>query len=301
MGSNATEYFHYIPSESLAFMSMVTYSLLAVYLTTRMYTTKSASFLYILPVIAALQATGFLYRYFCVESTSIAKYITMSLFLILPPNALPLVNYMSLGKFIRSSNVQTKHFFLNPTFVTWFFFVINVLSFWIQKVYTAGETLAADDDLNVVYFLLDVCLNSILFSCFMFITTYVYQNPKYAIKAQNQSDEKGKLFFAIYSTAGLQFIRMVFLGCKYATGLDGPIASAEWAFYIFDTLPLMLSYVIYSILFIGDYLPKEDESKYQYCQLSRFDNMEEEDIDTTKHVAVFNNVQSVNYSIGSES
>ncbi|KAI9252728.1 RTA1 like protein-domain-containing protein [Helicostylum pulchrum] len=302
---NAIDYFHYTPSKSLATMSAVTYALLAIYLVGRTYTSNSASFLYILPVVSLLQATGFLYRIFCIDSTTIAKYIVMNLFLIIPPYVLPLVNYMALGKFIRSSNIQTNHFFLNPTFVTWFFFVVNLFTFWVERIYNDGDMNAESAKLGVVYILLDLCVYSILSTCFIFITTYVYQNPNYVCQSQNHLDGKGKFFSAIYATALLQFIRTLYLSCKYATGLDGYIASSEWAFYIFDALPIMLSFTIYCILFLGDYLPKEDYSKHRYNQLSRFDNADEEDTDMYpdggKHVAVFNNVQSVNYSIGLES
>ncbi|KAG2233478.1 hypothetical protein INT48_003184 [Thamnidium elegans] len=226
----------------------------------------------------------------------------MNLFLIIPPYVLPLVNYMALGKFIRASNIQTNRFFLNPTFVTWFFFVVNIFTFWVQRIYNDGDMNSEAVKLGVVYILLDLCVYSILSTCFIFVATYVYQNPKYVCQSQNQPDGKGKFFFAIYATSLLQFIRTIYSSCKYATGLDGYIASSEWAFYIFDALPIMLGFTTYCILFLGDYLPKEDHSNHRYDQLSIFDNTDEEDSDMYpnggKHVAVFNNVQSVNYSIG---
>lgn len=288
-------FFHYIPSTSLAIMSLINFDFVAVYLATRIYMSKSPNFLYILPVIAFMESTGFVYRAACIGAPSISKYIIMTIFLILPSTVLTLANYMALGKIIKLSNVQSDQFFLNPAFVTWFFFIIDIMFFWVERVIDQSDAVTI---INII----GLSMHSVLFTCFIFLALYIRQNPDYMLVVKNQPYAKERAITVIVVTSILLFIRSVYTACLYTTGLGGVIGSTEWAFYVFDIFTVALCFALHSIFFIGDYLPKKTNSGSQYIPVSRFDSLDEDDMipDQNKHIAVFNNVQSVNYSIGSE-
>lgn len=292
------DYFHYIPSATLAIMALVNFDFAAIYLATRIHMSKSPKFLYILPVLAFIESIGFLYRTMCMTSPSISKYVIMSMFLISPGNILTLVNYMALGKIIKLSNVQTDRFYLKPEFVTWFFFIIDIVFFWLQRISGSGT-------FGTVINIIGLSIHTMLFTCFLFIVFYIRESPDYNFLVKNQPNAKGKSIIVIVTTSVLLFIRSIFCVCLYVTGLDGPIASTEWAFYLFDVLIIAICFALHCVFFIGDYLPKQTSSRSQYIPVNRYDDLDEDDVDmltdTNKHVAVFNNVQSVNYSIGSDS
>lgn len=290
-------YFHYIPGTSLAIMALVNFDFIAIYLATRIHMSKSATYLYILPVIAFAESCGFVYRMACASDPAISKFIIMSLLLITPGNVLSLVNYMTLGKIIKATNAQTDQFYLKPGFVTWFFFSVDIIFFWARKM-------TEIEPVMIVINVITMTIQAMLFTCFLFIAIYIRQNPDYVLNTKNQPYAKENLISIVIVTSTLQFIRSIYHTCLNATGLAGPIDSSEWAFYMFDVLILALCFSIYSLFFIGDYLPKQVSSRSQYFPVSRFDNLDEDDVDmipdTNKHIAVFNNVQSVNYSIGSD-
>ncbi|KAI7890210.1 uncharacterized protein EV154DRAFT_511884 [Mucor mucedo] len=288
-------FFHYRPSTSLAVMSLINFDFIAIYLVTRIYMSKGPNFLYMLPVIAFIESSGFVYRAAFLSSPSFSKFIIMTIFLMIPSSVLTLVNYITLGKIIKRSNVQSTQFFLNPAFVTWFFFIVEVLFFWVQRVIDKGNAL-------IVVNIIGLSVHAILFTCFVFIALYIRQSPEYVISVKNQPYAKERAIMLIIVTSTLLFIRSIYTACLYTTGLEGPIGSTEWTFYIFDISIVGLCFALHCIFFIGDYLPKKPAFGSQYIPVSRFDNLDEDDMipDHNKHIAVFNNVQSVNYSIGSE-
>jgi hypothetical protein len=296
--NEALQLFNYVPSKKLAIVAMIIFGLFSIYLATRINLSKSAKFLYILPVIAFMEFIGYLYRLVCSDSTTLAKYIIMTLFLILPANVLSLINYIAVGKIIRLSNIQTDRFYLRPNFVNWFFFASEIVSFWLQRACDFKSS-PQSNNIGIAIILIIVSIQSMLFTCFLVITVYIHQNPAYNYHVDGQPNAKGKVFACVYVTFGLLYIRSIYRVTEYVTGYGGPIASTEWAFYVFDALTVGLCFLVYSSLFIGDYLPsKTNTKKQQYSRVSDLDQDEADGLaENNKNVAVFNNVQSVNYSI----
>jgi hypothetical protein len=126
--------FHYYPNKSLALGGLLVLPVFAIYLTVCVYVSKSRRFLYILPVTAVMECIRYLIRYLSSKSVSLGSYIGMTMFLLLSPNALALVNYKAVGEIIQLSNVQGSRVFLRPKFVTWFFFSSNAFSFFCKKL-----------------------------------------------------------------------------------------------------------------------------------------------------------------------
>lgn len=258
--TDAMRFFHYIPNFPLPIVSMVVYGILAIYLAIRTYRSKSRRFLYILAFTGLMEVIGFIFRIISCKNTTLGSYVGMELFLLLAPNALALVNYKSTGEVIRLSGVKSKYFFLRPKFVTWFFFSSDIFAFLLQGSGGGLQSMNADmARIGKTITLIGLSVQLFFFASFAAITVHVHRSPEYQYQVQGQTNPKGKLARCLYITLVLLYIRSIYRVAEYAGGFDGPIASAEWAFYVFDTLAIAIAFVVYSVFFIGDYLPKRNE------------------------------------------
>ncbi|KAI8344877.1 RTA1 like protein-domain-containing protein [Choanephora cucurbitarum] len=257
--SQALFFFHYIPNLPLAIVSLCIYALFTLYLTFRIFQSKSANYLYILAFTALMETVGYAVRIACHYFTDLGRYIGMTLFLLLAPNALALVNYKTVGEIIRLSGIQSNRFYLKHTFVTWFFFASDVFAFALQG---AGGGMQTSTDLyqtGRVITLIGLALQLVFFACYGCITIYVHRSPQ-EYHVAHQPNAKRRLIFCLYVTIILLYIRSIYRVAEYASGYDGVIATTEWAFYVFDTLVIAASFAVYSVFFIGQYLPKRDQT-----------------------------------------
>ncbi|KAI8357295.1 RTA1 like protein-domain-containing protein [Blakeslea trispora] len=267
--------FHYIPNLPLAIVCTILFSVFFFYLTYRVKRSRSPRFLYILGATSLMECIGFAIRIKVRSEISIGSYAIMTLLLLLPPNALALVNYKCAGEIIRLSNANPKYFFLKPKFVTWFFFASDVFAFVMQG---AGGGLQATGDVDLSKMgskitLIGLAVQLLFFGSFAVITVYLDRKPEYDYKIEGQDQPKKKLILCLYITTALLYIRAIYRIVEYAGGYDGPVASAEWAFYVFDSLVLLLSFLCYSVLYIGKYLPKRgDEYHSSVRQEGAFSN-----------------------------
>ncbi|KAI8070094.1 RTA1 like protein-domain-containing protein [Thamnidium elegans] len=263
---SANQYFLYNPSLPLAVIGLIVFALFSVFLFIRIYRSNSRKFLYILPITALMEAIGYLIRALCsTGETTIGKYIGMTFFLLLPPNALALVNYKCLGEVIRLSNVQSRLFFLRPKFVTWFFFASDIFAFMLQG---SGGGLQVTDNaaMGKTIALIGLVVQLGFFGSFAVITVYVHRSPKYSYTVEGQINAKKS---------------------EYAGGRDGPVATSEWAFYVFDGLAIALSFVGYCVYFMGNYLPKRGEEdamvSTNISSISSSDNLTRNDIEMSRN------------------
>jgi hypothetical protein len=257
---NAMRFFHYYPNLPLAVVSLVIYLLLSAALLVRVYTTNSRKFLYILGCTGLLESVGYIFRIVSAKNSTLGSYIGMSLLLLLPPNALALVNYKSTGEMIRLSGVPPSRFFLKPKFVTWFFFSSDVFAFLLQGSGGGLQAMGGEKaNLGKTITLIGLIVQLFFFASFAFITMHVHRSPKYQYSVVGQTNPKRNLSICLYITLILLYIRSIYRIAEYAGGFDGPIASTEWAFYVFDTLIIAIAFVVYYFMFIGNYLPKRNE------------------------------------------
>ncbi|KAJ1798768.1 hypothetical protein LPJ75_006787 [Coemansia sp. RSA 2598] len=56
---------------------------------------------------------------------------------------------------------------------------------------------------------------------------------------------------AVVLTTIILYLRSIYRIAEFADGYKGKIYSAEWAFYVFDTLFIFIAFLVYIVLFIG--------------------------------------------------
>ncbi|KAG2202113.1 hypothetical protein INT47_008085 [Mucor saturninus] len=258
--SSTLRFFHYIPSKPLGIVGLIVFIVIALFLFIRIFRSKSRLFLYILPCTAVAECIGYLIRALCSSGeTTMGKYIIMTMFLLLSPNALALVNYKALGEVIKLSNIEKAPFYLRPKFVTWFFFSSDIFSFLLQGSGGGMQTTPANANLGKQITLVGLAIQLVFFAAFILITVHVHRSPKYDYSIEGQPNAKRNMMRCLYITLILLYVRSIYRIAEYATGYDGAIARAEWAFYVFDGLAIAISFVFYSVLFMGNYLPKRNE------------------------------------------
>lgn len=269
-------FFHYYPNKPLAIVGAVVFVLFAVYVSYRIIKTKSRAFLYILPITAAMECIGYILRYLCAERTTLMRFAISNLFLLLPPNALALVNYKAAGEIIRLSNAPPTRFYLRPKFVTWFFFWSDIFVFFLQG---GGGGLQVTSSANIgrIMTIAGLAIQLFFLACYGYILIHIGRNSAFNYRTQGQTNPKKPLVRCLFITLVLLYIRSVYRFAEYAAGYDGPIATAEWAFYVFDGLVIASMFVVYCVMFIGDYLPKrgevEDMSAMKVSSISSSDNL----------------------------
>lgn len=249
-------FFKYYPNEPLCFASIAVFALFGFYLAYITWRLKSPRFLYILSFTAFMEVAGFVIRYLCAKYTDLGRFIGSTLFILLAPNALALVNYKAVGEVIKLCNVPTNKFFLKHKFVTWFFFSSDIFAFLMQGVGGATQTNRSLMTVGRIVTLVGLSVQLFFFACFAAITAYIHRNPAYNYHVEGEPNAKNKIIRVLYVTIALLYIRSIYRVAEYAAGYDGPIVASEWAFYVFDTLMITISFVVYSIFFIGKYLPK---------------------------------------------
>ncbi|KAJ1795890.1 hypothetical protein LPJ75_007351, partial [Coemansia sp. RSA 2598] len=62
---------------------------------------------------------------------------------------------------------------------------------------------------------------------------------------------------AVVLTTIILYLRSIYRIAEFADGYNGDIYSAEWAFYVFDTLFIFIAFLVYIVLFIGPNFSKQ--------------------------------------------
>ncbi|ORX68580.1 hypothetical protein DL89DRAFT_202908, partial [Linderina pennispora] len=215
--------------------------------------------MYILVGTAVAESVGYIVRNVLIYHTSLGLFVFMNLCLLLPPNALALFNYKTIGEVVRRSNVAAHRFWLKPKFITWFFFGSDIFSFLIQA--TGGSMQATESTRNAGKYiaLFGLAVQLIFFACFLAITIYVKRSAAYVVSAgpkdKTGTGAKIKLMRVIIATTILLYVRSIYRVAEFADGYGGKIYGAEWAFYVFDCLAILFSFVIYILWFVGHHFP----------------------------------------------
>jgi hypothetical protein len=264
--SQAMLLYHYIPSFPLAIVGLSVYAVFGIILTIQIYHSRSPKYLYILPFTALMEVVGYAVRLACHYYTNLGRYIGTTLFLLLAPNALALVNYKSVGEIIRLSGKSSRFFFLRQKFVTWFFFSSDILSFCLQGAGGGLQSTLNYRNEGIAVTLVGLALQLVFFASFAAITVYIHRNNGYAYEVPGRKNPKNSMIRCLYVTIFFLYIRSIYRVAEYASGYSGPIARLEWAFYVFDCLAIGLCFIAYILFFIGKDLPKRDvdESSTQY-------------------------------------
>ncbi|KAJ1828776.1 hypothetical protein LPJ56_000897 [Coemansia sp. RSA 2599] len=250
------KYFSYMPANVYPQVSLGVYFVVGVVLTYQSIRSKAQGWVYILAGTAFAECLGYIFRTVCVYDTTFAMYVLMTLFLLLPPNALALVNYKTTGKIMEDSALaKPSKFWLRPKFVNWFYFASDIFSIAMQGAGGGMMVTEKGREPGKKIVLIGLAVQLFFFACYLATTFYVWRKPEYVVN-QGPSDKspaaaKRKVMVAVALTTIMLYLRSIYRIAEFADGYKGKIYSAEWAFYVFDTLFIFIAFLVYIVLFIG--------------------------------------------------
>lgn len=247
-------YFHYTPNEPLALISLILFFLIAFPMGYKNLKYPSR-FLWILVGATLAECISYIAREIAIHNVTKVTYIIMLLFVLLTPNAIALVNYMAVGKICTYAEFTSTWF--KPYYIPRFFFIADIFCFAIQGF--AGGLLASNNTdsmkLGADVFTVGVILQLVFIGAFCFVTYWCDRKLKREQPDKHQLCQKA--FITLYVTILLLTIRTIYRTVEYKTGYDGVVATTEWIYYAFDTLPIFICFMFYTWLHLGQYLPVE--------------------------------------------
>ncbi|KAJ2856864.1 hypothetical protein J3B02_001365 [Coemansia erecta] len=255
--SDPTYFFSYVPMNIVPEVAAGLFALFAIIQSLQTFQTQGPYYLLLLSITALSESVGYGLRILCIYRTTKATFIAMTLFLLLPPNALALTNYKTLGEVVRQwrtprEQTYKRAFYLKPRFITWFFFLSDVLSFLLQAAGVAISTQEEKRELAKNAVLLGLAVQLLFFACFLLLCIKVYRSPEYRIDGR-RSREKGnnakrRLFAVIIGTTLLLYVRSVYRVFEFVGGYGSWVYGAEWLFYVCDTLMVLLCFALYDVV-----------------------------------------------------
>ncbi|KAJ2825823.1 hypothetical protein IWW50_002675 [Coemansia erecta] len=225
------------------------------------FKSRGPKWLLVLPITALCEAIGYAFRVVCIYWTTLGTFTATSLFLLLPPNALALTNYKTLGEVVRisraslSEHQKPRMFWLKPRFITWFFFTSDVFSFLLQGIGVGISTQDGKRELAKHTVLAGLYVQLFFFAVFLAITMYALIDQRFIVargpRDASTRQAKRRLFWVIIATTVLLYIRAIYRVAEFVGGYGSRIYGTEWLFYVFDTVLVLASFAVYMQSFIG--------------------------------------------------
>ncbi|KAJ2546447.1 hypothetical protein EV175_005600 [Coemansia sp. RSA 1933] len=262
------KYFTYLPAGIYPEVALGVYFVVGTVLVVLGVRAKAQRWVHILSGTAYAEALGYVFRTVCVTKTTFGMYVLMTLFLLLPPNAIALFNYKTIGEIIRTNNSRMDaqnsrsrwRFWLKPKFVNWFYFSSDLFSIAMQGAGGGMMTSYSTRNTGKTVVLVGLVVQLFFFACFLVTAVYVWRKPEYVVhrgpRDRSQEAAKRKIMVNITLTTVLLYIRSIYRIAEFADGYGGKIYSAEWAFYVFDTIVVFAAFVVYIVLYIGPNFPR---------------------------------------------
>ena len=182
------DYFQYTPSEALNIVALALFS--AVTLNIAVQTGKyKQKYMWIIVFTGCLEVAGYISRLVAGQAVNLGAYIANLVLIILAPNFLALVNYVTVGKIAERLDLSGR--FLNTKSIAIGFFVIDLICIAVQGGGSAAisSTLQEDgaaSETGTTVVLVGLAVQLFFFASFTVITAYVYylQQTKTARKVR---------------------------------------------------------------------------------------------------------------------
>ncbi|EJD40036.1 RTA1-domain-containing protein [Auricularia subglabra TFB-10046 SS5] len=191
-------------------------------------------------------------------------FIAQSTLIVLSPCAFIAADYILLGRLARYLGAE-RHMLVMPSRITKIFVFSDVTTFLIQAT---GSGLSISDtpgtrDLGSHMFFGGLLLQLISFVFFTaMFSLWIYRVHKHEQHIWRQHEDKKWMddwralagALAI-SCAGI-IVRCIYRVAEGSQGYFGHLATTQWIFYTFDTLPLFIAVAIYVPFWPGRFIPR---------------------------------------------
>ncbi|KZV94689.1 RTA1-domain-containing protein [Exidia glandulosa HHB12029] len=255
----------YIPSNVLTGVAHAVFALVSLHQLYSTWKYKTWWFL-ILPISISIYNTGFAMRFSLHDNPEfLAGFIVQSILLVLAPCAFIAADYMLLGRLARSLEME-KHMIIAPTRITKIFVWSDIITFNIQGggsgFTTSGSTNVLLLNLGRYIFLAGLILQAISFVFFTIMYVIWFRRVRRLEPLVWRRDEGQKwyndwraLAWALMVSCIGILIRSIYRVAEASQGTFGTLATTEWIFYVFDTLPLFVAVAVFVPFWPGRFIP----------------------------------------------
>lgn len=198
------------------------------------------------------------------KTDSVMVYAIQNVFLLLGPTLFAASVYMALGRIIRSVHAE-QHSLIRIKWLTKTFVAGDVISFLVQGsasgIMATGNNATLGSNIVVAGLVIQV----IMFGLFI-ITSIVFEVRMRRSPTSESFDERINWMSrlrTLYAVSALILIRSVFRVVEYAAGNDGYPLTHEWMLYVFDSVLMIISMLIWAIWHPGtlqQHIPPKEET-----------------------------------------
>jgi len=256
--------FGYQPNIPLCEASIAVLIFLCILTVVQNVRTKSW-YMFIVSATCLTEMGGYIARYYMANvDPNRETYIAMTVLLILSPNALALVNYVTVGLVVECASKKGisekgRLAWINHRTLSGIFMTSDFIAFIVQGAAAGLITSSSDQnkiDLGRKVMMAGLAVQMGFFSLFSFITIYVHSSQSFHLR-----HNKGvrPVFVALYITIILLTTRSIYRFIQFSN-TKGYVAVHESFFYCFDTLVVVFCMLTYIILPFGRYMDFEGEA-----------------------------------------
>ncbi|KAJ5416769.1 uncharacterized protein N7487_000319 [Penicillium crustosum] len=246
----------YVPSLPAAIIFLVLFVAATTFHFWKLHRTK-AWFCLAFSIGGLFEVIGYVGRAAANNSTdSVIVFAIQNVFLLLGPTLFAASVYMTLGRIIRSVHAE-KHSLVRINWLTKIFVMGDVVSFLVQGgasgLMATGNNVKMASNIVVAGLVIQV----VMFGLFI-VTSVVFEVRMRRSPTTEAFDERINWMTQVrtlYAVSALILIRSIFRVVEYAAGDDGYPLTHEWMLYVFDSVLMIISMLIWAIWYPGN-MPK---------------------------------------------
>ncbi|CAI7625569.1 unnamed protein product [Penicillium glandicola] len=246
----------YVPSLPAAIIFLILFAGATTFHFWKLHQTK-AWFCLAFALGGLFEVTGYVGRAAAHSSTdSVGVYAIQNVFLLLGPTLFAASIYMTLGRVIRSVHAE-KHSLVRINWLTKIFVMGDIVSFLVQG--GASGIMATGKNANLASNIVvaGLVVQVVMFGLFI-VTSIVFEvrmrwSP--TIEAFDEGINWASQMRTLYAVSVLILVRSIFRVVEYAAGDNGYPLTHEWMLYVFDSVLMIITMVIWGIWHPGN-LPK---------------------------------------------
>ncbi|KAH7407237.1 RTA1 like protein-domain-containing protein [Cadophora sp. MPI-SDFR-AT-0126] len=251
-----SKYWEYEPSLAAAVIFSLTFAILSIYHTSRLFKTRTW---FCIPLVIGgfFEVIGFGARAVGNKKPDILlPYLFQSLLILLAPIFFAASVYMILSRLIRAVGAES-HSVVRVTWVTKVFVGGDILCFLIQAgggAILSGADTMSSRKLGQNLILSGLLIQIVVFAFFLVVAVVFHKRIRARPTGQSLGTDMSldQFMLMLYRVSILITLRNLFRVIEYAMGKDSYLLQHEWPIYAFDGLPMIIVLVICSKWYIGD-------------------------------------------------
>jgi hypothetical protein len=253
--------FHYRPdiygnSTQIALFTIATLAIASLSILYARRTGNPAKYMHAITFTGLMEIVGYSLRIHASQNLDLTSFIVTTVCLLIAPILLAAVNYVVVGKLLKASGKSIL--FIKPHHATCLFLTADILCFFVQcsaaALITSKDPAVHDQGIGVV--LLGLALQTFFFTCFVFISLYMGISKKFMMM---KNPSLRPVFIGLFLSMACLYIRNAFRFVEFASGTGSEVVKFELVFFVFETLPILISFVVYCTYHFGRLLPIDAE------------------------------------------